>query len=118
MRPDYIVCLEDGKRFKTLKRHLRTRYGMTPNEYRAKWNLAGDYPMVAPHYVEQRRSLTRQIGLDHKPATQPMTAARALATRSADKTTAETAVAKSPRKRLGISMAKVTADAPLRIPDS
>ncbi len=61
--PDYIVCLEDGKRLKMLKRHLKTAYDMTPDDYRAKWNLPADYPMVAPKYAEQRRKLAKKIGL-------------------------------------------------------
>src|SRR4249920_4212200 len=61
--PDYIVCLEDGKKFKSLKRHLRTRYSMTPEEYRAKWGLAHDYPMVAPNYAAARSQLAKQMGL-------------------------------------------------------
>ena len=60
---EYIVCLEDGKRFKSLKRHLRTQYGMTPDQYRAKWNLAPDYPMVAPNYAAARSQLAKQMGL-------------------------------------------------------
>lgn len=66
VKPDYIVCLEDGKKLKMLKRHLMTHYQMTPNDYRAKWNLPSDYPMVAPNYAEQRRSLALQIGLGTK----------------------------------------------------
>ena len=61
--PDYIVCLEDGRRFKSLKRHLRARYGLTPEAYRAKWALPLDYPMVAPNYAEARSRLARAIGL-------------------------------------------------------
>jgi predicted transcriptional regulator len=61
--PDHLVCLEDGKKLKMLRRHLMTRYGMTPEQYRAKWNLPADYPMVAPAYAERRRSLAKQIGL-------------------------------------------------------
>ena len=60
---DHIVCLEDGKKFKSLKRHLRTRYDMSPEEYREKWNLAPDYPMVAPNYARQRSDLARKMGL-------------------------------------------------------
>jgi predicted transcriptional regulator len=66
IKPDYIVCLEDGKKLKMLKRHLMTHYGMTPDDYRAKWGLPSDYPMVAPNYAEQRRSLAKQIGLGTK----------------------------------------------------
>jgi predicted transcriptional regulator len=63
---DYIVCLEDGKRFKTLKRHLRGRYNMTPERYRAKWGLAIDYPMVAPNYAAVRSQLAKESGLGQK----------------------------------------------------
>ena len=63
IKPDYIVCLEDGKKLKMLKRHLMTHYQMTPEDYRAKWNLPADYPMVAPNYAEQRRALAKKIGL-------------------------------------------------------
>ncbi len=66
VKPDYIVCLEDGKKLKMLKRHLMTHYQMTPDEYRAKWGLGSDYPMVAPNYAEQRRSLAKKIGLGTK----------------------------------------------------
>jgi len=61
--PDFIICLEDGKKFKSLKRHLRTRYGLTPDEYRAKWGLAHDYPMVAPNYAKERSNLAKRMGL-------------------------------------------------------
>jgi predicted transcriptional regulator len=61
--PEHIVCLEDGKKFKSLKRHLRTRYDMSPDEYREKWGLAADYPMVAPNYARQRSDLARKMGL-------------------------------------------------------
>ncbi|MBL8545609.1 MAG: MucR family transcriptional regulator [Hyphomonadaceae bacterium] len=60
---DYIICLEDGKKFKSLKRHLRTRYAMTPDEYRNKWGLAHDYPMVAPNYAKERSNLAKRMGL-------------------------------------------------------
>ena len=66
IKPDYIVCLEDGKKLKMLKRHLMTHYSMTPDEYRQKWGLAADYPMVAPNYAEQRRTLAKKIGLGTK----------------------------------------------------
>ncbi len=61
--PDYLICLEDGKRFKSLKRHLRSAYNLTPDEYRAKWGLASDYPMVAPNYAAARSQLAKKIGL-------------------------------------------------------
>ena len=63
IKPDYIICLEDGKKLKMLKRHLMTHYQMTPEDYRAKWGLPADYPMVAPNYAEQRRNLAKKIGL-------------------------------------------------------
>ena len=65
--PDYIVCLEDGKKLKMLKRHLRTAYGLTPAEYRSKWKLPADYPMVAPNYAKQRSEFAKKIGLGRKP---------------------------------------------------
>ena len=63
---DYIICLEDGKKFKSLKRHLMTHYNMSPEEYREKWDLAPDYPMVAPNYAAARSRLAKQMGLGHK----------------------------------------------------
>lgn len=66
VKPDFIVCLEDGKKQKMLKRHLMTNHGMTPDEYRQKWGLPADYPMVAPNYAEQRRTLAKSIGLGTK----------------------------------------------------
>ncbi len=66
IKPDYIVCLEDGKKLKMLKRHLMTSYGLTPDAYRMKWGLPADYPMVAPSYAERRRSLAIRIGLGNK----------------------------------------------------
>ena len=65
--PDHIVCLEDGKKLKMLKRHLKTSYDMTPDEYREKWQLPPDYPMVAPNYAKHRSSLAKKIGLGTKP---------------------------------------------------
>ena len=64
--PDYIVCLEDGKKLKMLRRHLKTSYGMTPEQYRERWNLSQDYPMVAPNYAQHRSSLAKKIGLGTK----------------------------------------------------
>ena len=66
--PDYIVCLEDGKRFKSLKRHLRTKYGLSPEQYRDKWSLPSDYPMVAPNYAKARSMLAKQMGLGQQRA--------------------------------------------------
>ena len=66
MQPDYIVCLEDGKKFKSLKRHLRTKFDMTPEQYRQKWDLPRDYPMVAPNYASRRSELAKALGLGQK----------------------------------------------------
>jgi len=66
IKPDYVVCLEDGLKMKMLKRHLMTDHGMTPDQYRQKWGLGPDYPMVAPNYAEQRRTLAKKIGLGTK----------------------------------------------------
>jgi predicted transcriptional regulator len=65
--PDYIICLEDGKKLKMLKRHLRSQYDMTPDQYRERWGLGADYPMVAPNYADQRRELAKKIGLGRGP---------------------------------------------------
>ena len=65
--PDYIICLEDGKKLKMLKRHLKTAFNMTPDEYRTRWGLPSDYPMVAPNYAKQRRKLAKAIGLGTRP---------------------------------------------------
>ncbi len=73
---DFIICLEDGKPFKSLKRHLRTRYGMTPEDYRAKWGLPADYPIVAPSYAEARSALAKKTGLGKGKATQGLGGAK------------------------------------------
>src|ERR1700761_7396941 len=82
VKPDYIVCLEDGKKLKMLKRYLRTNYNMSPEDYRAKWGLPKDYPMVAPSYRETRSSLAHQIGLGRKKAVEEPAPAKAKATRA------------------------------------
>jgi len=64
--PDYIICLDDGKKFKSLKRHIRTLYGLSPEEYREKWGLPYDYPMVAPNYAASRSALAKKIGLGRR----------------------------------------------------
>ncbi|MER9316339.1 MucR family transcriptional regulator [Mesorhizobium sp. M0659] len=69
--PDHIICLEDGKKFKSLKRHLAVHYGLTPDEYRTKWRLASDYPMVAPNYAAQRSALAKSSGLGRKAPVKP-----------------------------------------------
>lgn len=83
VKPDYIVCLEDGKKLKMLKRHLMTHYQMTPEDYRAKWGLAADYPMVAPNYAQQRKELAVKIGLGRKPGQGKKTTAPKASTRKA-----------------------------------
>ena len=84
---EYIVCLEDGKRLKMLKRHLMTAYGMTPDEYRARWGLKADYPMVAPSYAKKRQELAKKIGLGRKPRiVEPEAAPQPKARRSRAKT--------------------------------
>lgn len=75
--PEAIICLEDGKRFKSLKRHLRTAFGMSPDEYRTKWGLPSDYPMVAPAYAEARSAMAKSLGLGRKAAAVPTKARRA-----------------------------------------
>ena len=82
--PDYIVCLEDGKQLKMLKRHLRTTYDMTPEQYRAKWGLPTDYPMVAPNYAKSRSEFAKKIGLGRKAA--PPTPRRSPRTKKAPAT--------------------------------
>ncbi|SDD30144.1 transcriptional regulator, MucR family [Sphingomonas sp. YR710] len=79
IKPAYIICLEDGKKLKMLKRHLMTHYKLTPDAYRAKWKLPADYPMVAPNYAELRRSLAHKIGLGRKAAAPALVAAPAAA---------------------------------------
>ena len=69
--PDYIISLEDGRKFKSLKRHLKNTYGLTPDEYRAKWGLPRDYPMVAPNYAKARSELAKSMGLGRKTTTEP-----------------------------------------------
>lgn len=66
IQPDYLVCLEDGRTFKSLKRHLRAKYNLSPEQYRAKWGLSPDYPMVAPNYAAARSSLAKSMGLGHQ----------------------------------------------------
>jgi predicted transcriptional regulator len=77
VKADHIVCLEDGKKMKMLKRHLMTDHGLTPAEYRARWGLGADYPMVAPDYADKRRVLAKQIGLGRKPGQKPAPKAQA-----------------------------------------
>jgi len=102
--PDYLVCLEDGKKFKSLKRHLRTRYDMTPDQYRAKWSLPSDYPMVAPNYAAARSELAKNMGLGQQRRKQIAAAAdsRAADTKSTDdkSTEAKAPVARGRRPRV------------------
>ena len=97
VKPDHLVCLEDGRKQKTLKRHLMTSHGLTPDAYRAKWNLPADYPMVAPNYAAQRSAMAVQIGLGRKPggaSTKP----------PATKPTPAAAPKKRGRPKLGIAV--------------
>lgn len=80
--PDAIICLEDGKSFKSLKRHLSSKYDLTPEQYRAKWGLPSDYPMVAPAYAESRSALAKAMGLGRKAAAVPVKAKRAAKARA------------------------------------
>lgn len=96
IKPDFIICLEDGKKLKMLKRHLMTHYQMTPADYRAKWNLPADYPMVAPNYAAQRRDLAKKIGLGRKPG------ARVAAPPPATPEPTEPKK-RGPRKKLGVA---------------
>lgn len=111
VKPDYLICLEDGKKLKMLKRHLMTHYQMTPADYRAKWKLPADYPMVAPNYAEQRRTLAHQIGLGRK--AKPAAAAPAPAQKTPAKAPAKPA-AKAPAKAKAAKPAapKAAADKP------
>ncbi|TPJ52437.1 MucR family transcriptional regulator [Mesorhizobium sp. B2-6-4] len=102
--PDFIVCLEDGKKFKSLKRHIGVHYNLSPNEYRQKWNLPADYPMVAPNYTATRSALAKSAGLGRKavptPAAKPTKQTRAAAAR------APAASIKSPLKKTRKAPAK------------
>ena len=95
--PDFVVCLEDGKKLKMLKRHLMTSYGLTPDEYRAKWGLNSDYPMVAPNYAAKRQELAKKIGLGRKPKAAAAKAAPAKKA-AAKKTTAKKPAAKKTKR--------------------
>ncbi len=99
IKHDHIVCLEDGKKLKMLKRYLRTNYSMTPEEYRAKWGLPRDYPMVAPAYAETRRDLATKIGLGRKKLEEAVVAPAKSAAKKAGKTVAEGL--KAARQHLG-----------------
>ena len=94
VRSDHIVCLEDGKKLKMLKRHLMTHYRMTPDQYRAKWNLPADYPMVAPDYAKQRSVLAKKMGLGRN-TSKPSASPELSAPNSA----------KAPRKKLSVALA-------------
>ena len=78
VKPDYIVCLDDGKKLKMLKRHLKTAYNMTPDDYRKRWGLPSDYPMVAPNYAATRSKLAKKIGLGRKPGTKAKKPSKAM----------------------------------------
>jgi len=112
VRPDYVVCLEDGRKLKTLKRHLAADHGMTPADYRAKWQLPADYPLVAPNYAEARRTIALSRGLGRKPAETTAAApvakpaAAFVATPIAAKPAEPAAAAKPKRARLKIASPK------------
>ena len=97
VKQDHIVCLEDGKKMKMLKRHLKTDHGMTPEEYRKRWDLPSDYPMVAPDYAEKRRELAKKIGLGRKPTAKTAEAVKPAAAKKAPAKKAPTKK-KAPRK--------------------
>lgn len=105
VKPDYIICLEDGKKLKMLKRYLRTNYDMSPQSYREKWSLPRDYPMVAPNYAAQRQELAKKIGLGRKPARPQSTT-----TKAASKPRASTKAA--PKSRSAKPLANPVAAAP------
>ena len=96
---DYIICLEDGKKLKMLKRHLASSYGLTPQGYRERWNLPPDYPMVAPNYAKHRSSLAKQIGLGRKPSEPAAAPAPVAAAKSGSGAKAAVAAKKVPGKR-------------------
>ena len=111
---DFIVCLEDGKKFKSLKRHLRTRYDMTPEDYRHKWGLPADYPMVAPNYAAARSELAKTMGLGQQRRKAPEPAPAPKASGRKAKTAAEPVVeakAAAPAKRKAAPRKKVAAKA-------
>ena len=112
IKPDYLVCLEDGKKLKMLKRHLMTHYQMTPSDYRAKWKLPADYPMVAPNYAAQRRKLAHDIGLGRKAAPAPKAAAPVKAAPVAAK--AEAAPAKATPAKAAAPVAPKAKRAPAK----
>ena len=118
IKQDYIVCLEDGKKLKMLKRYLRTNYDMTPEQYRAKWDLPRDYPMVAPAYAEQRRGLAQAIGLGRKKIADvaaPVVETVTKAVKTAKKAAAavEDNVVAQPKKRGRPTKAAATAAVPV-----
>jgi predicted transcriptional regulator len=102
---DYIICLEDGKKFKSLKRHIRVHYNLSPDDYRQKWNLPADYPMVAPSYAAIRSAMAKSIGLGRKTAVPTPTAKPKSAARAVAATAAPTAI-KSPVKKTRKAPAK------------
>jgi predicted transcriptional regulator len=111
VKPDYLVCLEDGKRLTMLKRYLSTNYNMSPQDYRAKWGLPADYPMVAPNYTEKRRTLAMSIGLGKKatPKAAKRVVRKTIEAVEENVTEPVAQAAKTGRKRLGVAFAKVAA---------
>jgi predicted transcriptional regulator len=108
--PDYIICLENGKRFKSMKRHLMVHHNLTPEQYREKWGLPHDYPMIAPNYAEARSAVAKSIGLGRraKEAAAPAAKTKAMGAKAAKATSAKaSAPVKTPRKAAGAAPAKV-----------
>lgn len=112
---DYLICLEDGKKLKMLKRYLRSRYDMSPEEYRAKWGLPPDYPMVAPSYAEKRSEFAKQIGLGRGGKRGKRTKAAASRT-TTGKTTAKSTAGKTPARSPAKAPAKTSGKAPAKAP--
>lgn len=104
VKPDAVTCLECGEKMKMLKRHLGTEHGLTPTEYRSRWSLPADYPMVAPDYAAKRKELAVRIGLGRKPDKSPKVQANA-----APKAAPKTAAAPAKRKKLGVAFGSADA---------
>ena len=108
VKPEAVTCLDCGAKFKMLKRHLGTDHGMTPAEYRARWNLPADYPMVAPEYAAKRKELAVRIGLGRKPGQSPKAEANA-APEAAPKAQPKADAAPAKRKKLGVAFGSADA---------
>lgn len=109
--PDYIICLEDGQKLKMLRRYLKARYKMTPEQYRDRWELASNYPMVAPNYAKTRSVLAKSIGLGRKPQALPAERAKETASFSAESPEPKTRAGKAPGLRKGVRVPRQAASA-------